>query len=242
MRHALIFAAAVLAASAARAGNVVYEHPTLKVRLTVHTVAGAAAPDALSYDGPKGFYLIKASELSSFEHGDGYSTFRYDVRALTADGFLSQEVSYLKAKPCRFADDACVASIENTLGSLIGGGKLEAPDEFAARVVVLRRRTQSTQSAWRSYKIEAESESSRILDKGALEAVAKPLADAVASVEDSRSHRLAREYLASVAAPTAADPSPKADFYWEQSLMLDEASQTLYRVSATLESNLIPYY
>ena len=242
MRHVLIFAAAVLAASAARAGSVVYEHPALKVRLTVHSVDGAAAPDALSYEGPKGFYLIKASELSSFEHGDGYSTFRYDVRALKADGFLSQEASYLEAKPCRFADDACVASIENTIGSLIGRGKQEAPDEFAARVVALRGRAQSTQSTWRSYKIEAESGSSMILDKGALDAVAKPLADAVATVEDSRSRRLANEYLANVAAPTAADPNPKADFYWGQSRALDAASATLSRVGAMLESNRIPYY
>jgi hypothetical protein len=240
MRHALMLAAVL--ASAARAGNVVYEHPALKVRLTVHTVEGAAAPDAISYEGPEGFYLIKASELSSFEHGDGYSTFRYDVVELRADGFLKQEVSYVDAKPFRFADDACVAAVENTIGSLIGRGKLEAPDEYVARTVTLRRRAQQARSTWRSYEIEAESGSTMILDKAALDAVAKPLADAVAAVEDSRSQRLAREYLANVAAPTAADPNPKADFYVNQSRALDTASAALSRVDGVLASARLPSY
>ncbi|HEX4047811.1 MAG TPA: hypothetical protein VH309_08255, partial [Elusimicrobiota bacterium] len=67
MRHALLASVLLLAAASVRAGDVVYDHPALMVRLTVHTVEGAAAPDALTYEGPRGFYLIGDSELSSLE-------------------------------------------------------------------------------------------------------------------------------------------------------------------------------
>src|SRR6185503_1353575 len=61
MRRSL-FLAAVLAASSARAAVAVYEHPALKTRLTVFTADGASAPDAVAYEGPKGFYLIGDAE------------------------------------------------------------------------------------------------------------------------------------------------------------------------------------
>lgn len=241
MRRALILSA-VLAASAARAANVVYEHPALKVRLTVHTVEGSSAPDALSYEGPEGFYLITESELSSLERGDGYSDIRYDVRELTAAGFLSQDESYEDAKPCRYSDDACAAAIGKALGELIGRGKQEAPDEFAARVVVLRRRAEQTRASWRALQAEASSGSGTILDQGALDAATAPLAKALAAVEAARAARVAGEYRAAVAAPTAADPNPKADFYCAESRSLDAASAALSRADAVLASETVPNY
>ncbi|HXT01497.1 MAG TPA: hypothetical protein VN915_12545 [Elusimicrobiota bacterium] len=239
-RFIFLFLAAVLSASAARAGSVAYEHPALKTRLTVHTADGASLPDAVSYEGPKGFYLITDGELRSLEHGDGWSEFRYDVRALKAQGFLRQEDPYRDAKPVSFADDACVAAIEKTIGEL--RGKQEAPDEFAARVAALRGRAASVQGTWRSYEAEAASAPGAFIDKSALDATEGPLAEAVAAVESARRVRVAGEYRASVAAPTGADPSPKADFYWRQGRALDAAEAALSRVSAKLESERIPNY
>lgn len=237
MRRAL-FLAVLFSASAARAGSVVYEHPSLHVRLTVHTADGAAAPDAVSYEGPKGFYLVTNAELRALEHGDGWSDFRYDVRALTVNGFLRQEESYSDAKLVSFADDACVAALEKTIGEL--RGKQEAPDEFAARVVELRRRADEVRSSWRSYEAETAAFPGAVTDKAALDAAEAPLAEAVAAVETARRERVAGEYRASVAAPTAADPSPKADFYWRQSRALDAAAATLSRVSAALNYQRFP--
>jgi hypothetical protein len=223
MRHALILTVAVLAASAARAGNVVYEHPALKVRLTVHVVDGAAAPDALSYEGPGGFYLIKASELSSLERGDGYSTTRYDVNVLDADGFLRQSESYLDAKPCAYSSDACVSSIEAALNELVSRGKQEAPDEFAARVAELRRRAARTHASGTG-------------------AAATLLADAAAVLEAARAERVTGEARAAGVAPTSANPNPKADFYFRESRSLDAASGLLSRAEAAIRSEEIPNY
>ena len=235
-----LFLAVLLAASAARAGIVVYDHPALKTRLTVHTVDGAASPDAISYEGPKGFYLVTEWELSSLEHGDGWTDFRYDVRGLKAEGFLREENPYGGFKPLAYADDACVAALEKTIGEL--RGKQEAPDEFAARVAVLRGRAAAVSATWRSYETESASAPGSFIDKAVIDAAAAPLTEAVAAVEAARGERVAGEYRASVSAPTAADPSPKADFYWRQSRALDAASATLSRVSSTLESQRIPNY
>ena len=187
--------------------------------------------------------MIQASELSAFEYGDGYSAFRYGVRALRADGWLSQPESFLDPKVSRFDDDSCVAPIEETIAGLIGrDGKQEAPDEFAARVAVLRGRARSTQSTWRAYEIEAESASGTVLDKAALDAAGQPLAEAVAAVEAARAERVTGEYRAAAAAPTSADPNPKADFYSNQSRSLDAASSALHHVDDVIASGRIPYY
>lgn len=55
--------AALLLTSFARAAGVVYDHAALKVRPTAFTIDGQENPDALSYEGPQGFYLLRASEL-----------------------------------------------------------------------------------------------------------------------------------------------------------------------------------
>jgi len=240
MRHALILAAVL--ASAARAGNVVYEHPALKTRLTVHTVDGAAAPDAVSYEGPKGFFLVTSAELRGIERYDGWANVVYDVRALTADGFLHRENPYGDAEVCSFAQDACVAAVENTIGELLGRGKQEAPDEFAARVAGLRRRAAAARSTWRSYETEAASFSNAILDKAALDAAEAPLAEAAAAIDAARAERVTGEFRAASAAPTAGEPSPKADFYWRQGRALDDAAAKLSRADATLASARTPAY
>lgn len=235
-----LFLALLLAASSARAATAAYEHPALKARLTVFTAEGASIPDAIAYEGPKGFFLVANSELGALEHGDGYSDFRYDVRALKADGFLREENPYGGFKPLAYSDDACVAAIEKTIGEL--RGKQEAPDEFAARVAALRRRVAEVRSSWRSSETEAAAAPGAVMDKAALDAAEAPLAEASAAVEAAREQRVAGEYRASVAVATAADPSPKAEFYWRQSRALDAAAATLSRVSATLESERVPNY
>lgn len=242
MRHALLVTAALLAVSAARAASVVYDHPVLKVRLTVHSAQGSSVPDALSYEGPKGFFLVTNAELRALEHGDGYSDLRYDVVALTAEGLLRWEDPYYDVKTCGFADDACVAAIEKTLDELIGRGKQEAPDEFAARVAALHRRVDETRATWRSLETEASAVSGTTSDEAALDAATAPLADAESAVEAARAARVTGEYRASVAAPTAADPSPKADFYWRESRALDGADAALSRADATLAAARTPAY
>lgn len=235
-----LFLAAVLASASAQAAVSVYEHPALKTRLTVFTADGAESPDAVAYEGPKGFFLVTDAELRSLERGDGWSEFRYDVRALKADGFLRREDPYRDAKPYAYSDDACVGAVEKTLGEL--RGKQEAPDEFAARVAALRRRVAEVRATWRSDETESAIAPGSIMDKAALDAAETPLSEASAAVEAARERRVAGEYRAAVAAPTAADPSPKAGFYWRQGRALDAASATLSRVSETLQSERIPNY
>jgi|GEM_PF-2447879 len=234
--------AVLILSSAARAASVVYEHPALKVRLTAHASDGAAAPDALSYEGPKGFYLIRSDELRSFQHVDGWSGFVLDAREFTVDGYRRRASSVEDAVTCRFSDDACVAEIENLIAELRSGGKREAPDEFALRVAALHDQSETEQATWRSYEAESSSAEGAISDKPALDAAKKPLDAAAAAVSAARAERISGEYRASIAAPTAADPNPRADFYWRQSVALDAAAQTLADVGRTLSSEPIPTY
>ncbi len=234
--------AVLLLSSVVRAAEVVYEHPALKVRLTVLTVDGASAPDALAYEGPMGFYLITAGELHSFEHTDGWSGFELDVREFTASEYSRRQQPYEPASSCRYADDACVAPIEALIGELRRSGKREAPDAFAWRVAALADEAAAEQSTWRSYEAEAASASGAIADKAALDAARKPLDEAAAAVAAARAQRIGGEYRASVAAPTAADPNPRAAFYWRESRALDAAAATLAETERVLSSEPIPAY
>ncbi|MFI5361880.1 MAG: hypothetical protein ACHQ49_07920 [Elusimicrobiota bacterium] len=241
MRSAL-FLAVLCIASAARAESVVYEHPAVKTRLTVHYATGAKAPDAVTYEGPKGFYLIMAYELATFAHGDGYSGFRYDVRSLTTGGFVSQKESFQEPKTFGFADDRCVAMIEDAIDGLKFKGKQEAPDEFANRVTLWRGRAEQIRSTWSAYEAESAMGAGMIMNKDGLDAAETPLNDAVAAIESARAERVTGEYKAAVAAPTAADPNPKADFYWRQYRALAVAADEIGRVSETLRAARMPAY
>ncbi|HEX4048415.1 MAG TPA: hypothetical protein VH309_11300, partial [Elusimicrobiota bacterium] len=94
-------------------------------------------------------------------------------------------------------------------------------------------------SSWRALEAEASSPAGTVLDEGALDAATAPLAGALAAVESARADRVAGEYRASVAAPTAADPNPKADFYCRERRALDAASQALSRADAVIASETV---
>jgi hypothetical protein len=232
--------AVLLLASGVRAAGVVYEHPALKVRLTVLTAEGDSAPDALAYEGPKGFYLITAAELHSFEHTDGWSGFEMDVRRLTPTEYSRRRQPYEDPFSCRYADDACVAPIEEIIGELRSSGKHEAPDEFALRSAQLADQAAAAAAQWRSEETEAAS--GAISDKDALDALEQPLAAAAAKVAAVRALRVGGEYRACVAVPTAVDPDPRADFYWRQGRALDAAAASLAETERVMSSERISAY
>ncbi len=234
--------AALLLTSSARAAGVVYDHPALKMRLTAFTVDGAKNPDAVAYEGRKGFYLIKASELRTFERVDGWSGIVQDVREFTPTEYIRRDQPYVAASSCRYADDACVAVIEGLVDELRARGKREAPDDFALRTAELSEQAASEQSTWRSYEAEAVSDPDAIADKAALDAGRKPLDEAAAAVARARALRIGGECRAAAAAPTTEDPNPRAEFYWRQSLALDAAADTLTRADWMLRSQPVPAY
>jgi len=242
MRHAAIALAALLCPAAAGAASVVYEHPALRARLTVHTPDGASAPDALSYEGPKGFYLVTAADLRSLERYDGWINATYGVRALGAAGLSSQEDPYRPAAAYPYSDDSCVAAVEQALSALIGRGKQEAPDEFAARVATLRSAALSTRSLWRSYETSAREVPGSVLDKPALDGAETPLNEALAAIEAARAERVTGEARAASAAATAAEPNPKAAFYWRQGRALDAAAGKLARAGDVVRATPLPAY
>ncbi len=241
MRY-LITLAVLFLASQSRAASVVYDHPALKVKLTIHTMAGAKRPDAVSYEGPKGFYLIKNGDLSSLSRYDGWTQWRYQEYALTEKGFSTNEVSYMTPVVSPYGDAAAVKMIEVALSALQGKGKQEAPDEFAVRVADLRRKSAHARGTYASLSTITNSYGGMVKDPAVVAAQDATIASGERIVAESAALRVTGEADAARAAATASNPNPKAEFYWQQSLKLDAAESAIGSAQYALDQQPIPAY
>jgi hypothetical protein len=246
MIQALFIAASLLAqASSAQAPgrSVVFDVPLAKAKLTVHTKAGAASPDSVTYEGPKGHFLVSSTELGDLSRENTCSPILENVYGLS-NGGLTYRTSTAEAEATlAWSAPAAVSRLETAISELRGKAKKEeAPDEFAARVASLKRRADAAEGLRQSLKLANELHPGYILDTAELDSLQSRLAVAAATIAASKSERVKGEAAAAAAAPSAEDPNPKATFYWRQRLALDEAARAVAQSEDSLRLLPVPQY
>jgi hypothetical protein len=237
-----LLAAALLWTSQAHAANVVFDHPSAKAKLTVHTEDGAPTPAAISYEGPLGYFLVTQAELAGLAQYDGWMQTTNNVYTLQASGLQFLDQSYSTPRLYGYAADDSVPALESVIRTLQAKGQQEAPDEFAARVADLRHRAGRARMTLNSMTAMARMSPGSVQNPEVVAQQEKPIAQAEKDVAEAAALRVTGEADAARAAASPEDPNPRADFYWRESLKLDSASSALSASQYALDQQPVPAY
>lgn len=116
-----------------------YKHPS--VTLTALTLSGKATPEALTYEGPKGFFFIRYKDLRCINEEEEFTGTPISVYEMTEKGFL-YKTSWTQSFLTSYNDAGSVRIVESILAAAFasyGLPKQNVPLEAAGDINLLRR-------------------------------------------------------------------------------------------------------
>lgn len=227
-----LFLLALSLGAAPAAADSVYRHPQAK--LTSHH-AEAEPTSCVSYEGPRGHYLITSDDLYGLGWDLSDMQTRYNILRWDGDALSHQPHNRAPATRHALNDASSVAAIEGVLEQLIAKkGKKKAPDELRARITKSLARAARAESRRKAFAA-AESLAPGSQKDPALIAGLKDRVAAVAAetqrVEDARVQ--VEPELDGLLAP--GNPNPKASFYAGMGANLALREAELARIEASLD-------
>lgn len=231
----ILLALALLAAPAAAADirTTVDRHGNATI--SAHYQGRFHNPYALTYQGPKGHYLVTADDLYSLGWDEEERQLRHNVWRFDGAALSHQIDHRAGASKVRFADAGIIAMAESAIDELVRKkGKKQAPAELADKIKALRDRAARLETRRKALETAEAVAPGYIKDPAALAALKDDIEAAAVEAKRIEEVRIEAEpNLDKLIDPQ--NPNPKASFYAGLGSTISEENRLLDRVQANLD-------
>lgn len=227
-----LLAVLLAAPAAADTRTTVNRHGNAKI--SAHTLGRFHNPYALSYEGPKGHYLVTAEDLYGLGYDDENTQTRYNVWGFSGAALTHKVDHRAGESKVRFDNAGIVAMAETAIDELVKKGKKPAPAEFADKIKAIETRAARLETRRKALEAAEALVPGTIKDPAALAKLKDDISSAADEAKRIEEVRVEVEpKLDQLIDPN--NPNPKASFYAGLGHTLAEENRVLDRVQNNLD-------